>query len=138
MAIGPDCPGVVTDRSLYYFFDNLVLAEQKAFDFIISEVDHPCSPDFTLKVPADPELTYQWYKDGIALIGETESQLSMIHGEGDYQVRILGEGECNITRVYSHRIPIVRTNQEVAVCAGEALLFGEAQLTIPGGIHRYL
>ncbi|MEL6322150.1 MAG: hypothetical protein AAFQ57_16115, partial [Cyanobacteria bacterium J06626_14] len=36
-------------------------------------------------------LQYQWYKDGIALIGETSAQLNIRMGEGRYQVRILSE-----------------------------------------------
>ena len=132
IAIGPDCPAVLSDRNLYYFFDNLVLAEQRVFDFFISEVEHPCNVDFTLKVPTDPVLSYQWYKNGIALVGETTSQLSANRGEGDYQVRIQDGSECYLTQVYLYRKQDVRSLQEITICTGEIYAFGERQLSAPG------
>ena len=74
IAIGPDCPAVISPVSLYYFFDNLILADIELFDLLISESTHPCNSDYNLSVPNNPEFEYQWYKEGIAVVGETNSE----------------------------------------------------------------
>jgi gliding motility-associated-like protein len=133
IAIGPACPGVPSDVSLYYFFDNLVLADQRAFGFQISEAGHPCNSDFQLEIPFESGIAYQWYKNGIALPGETSTQVNaMVYGEGDYQVRMLGNGACVVTRVYSYDIPSIQSFAQERICEGDVYVFGTQQLTIPG------
>ncbi len=132
IAIGPSCQNTSSLRSTYYFFDNLVLADERAFTFRIEEMQHPCAEDFSLRVPEDPDLTYQWYKDGIALIGETAPQLSTMHGEGQYRVRILGDGECSITQIYNWQKPVFQEFINHTICEGEVMNFGQNQLTFPG------
>lgn len=132
IAIGPACPGVQSPVSLYYYFDNLVLADQQSFDFKIAQVEHPCSDQFTLEIPASTGLTYQWYRNGIALLGETSPRLSRIQGEGDYQVRILGDNECKVTQFYRHRVPVERKSVTVTICEDDFYRFGPNNLTQPG------
>ena len=98
IAIGPDCPHIVTDVSTYYFFDNLLLADIRFFQIQIEELSHPCSESFSLGILDEPGFALQWYKDGIALIGETQAQLSQVFEEGLYQVRILEDGLCQISK----------------------------------------
>ncbi len=132
IAIGPDCPAVQTTTSLYYFFDNLVLADLRSFEFQIKEVGHPCSSDFLLAVPGEQELTYQWYKEGVALINEKSFQLSKTYGEGDYQVRVLGEGICNLTKVFDYSIPLFYEQPLITICAEDVHQFGSELLTESG------
>ena len=66
IAIGPDCGAVSTPVSLYYFFDNLILADFRAFDLQIKENEHPCSPDYSLSVANNNDFAYQWYLNGVA------------------------------------------------------------------------
>lgn len=135
IAIGPDCPDVNASVSTYYFFDNLILAEQRAFEFKISEVRHPCTSNFTLKVPESSAHTYQWYKDGIALLGETSAQLSAAKEEGNYRVRIIGPDECKITQIYTHRVPVIEEYRQVSICEGEDYQLGTRALSTTG-LHR--
>lgn len=123
IAIGPDCPQLNWNTDLYYFFDNLVLAEQSAFEFDIRPQAHPCSDQFTLAIPDYDTLTYQWYKDGVALIGETKAQLQVKTGEGNYVVRMIGNSECMVSKAYRHSIPVVNSIREVHICPGENYLF---------------
>ncbi len=132
IAIGPPCQNTSANRSTYYFFDNLILADERAFTFRISEVEHPCSEDFSLNVPLDPDLTYQWYKEGIALIGETSPQLSQMYGQGEYQVRMLGDGDCNVSQGYNWQKPVYREFVTPTICEGEAINFNGNQLSLPG------
>jgi len=132
IAIGPDCPSVLSDISIYYFFDNLILADFQSFQFVVSEVNHPCSDDFSLQIPLEDNFFYQWYKDGIALIGETDTQLSQMYGEGNYQVRVLEDGKCKVTTTYNHTIDVFYENFNEVICDQETYEFGDRFLDESG------
>jgi gliding motility-associated-like protein len=132
IAIGPACPGVPATRGLYYFFDNLVLADKKAFEFVISHESHPCSSDLLLKVPDDPDFTYQWYKDGIAILGAKMSELLHYRDDGDFQVMIIGENECKITKPYAYRVPVIRNDVKIEICEGETYNLADIEYSSPG------
>ncbi|GJM35072.1 MAG: hypothetical protein DHS20C18_40730 [Saprospiraceae bacterium] len=132
IVIGPDCPDVRATQSIYYFFDNLVLADERSFSLRIAETEHPCAEDFTLEIPDDPDLTFQWYKNGIALIGETAPKLSQMYGNGQYLVRMIGEDECQLTQAYNRQKPVSEEFVERTICEGDQLTFGPNQLLTPG------
>ncbi len=132
IAIGPGCAPVPSSVSTYYFFDNLLLADQELFDLKISETTHPCDPDFTLSVPNNVAFDYQWYLGGVALVGEVTAELSRNYGVGAYQVRIIDSTTCRITETYDYVIPTYRTPARVAICEDDVYPFGAAQLREPG------
>ena len=129
MAIGPDCILVNGTTDIYYFFDNLVLAEEAAFAFEIDLTDQAggvCADDISLEVPFADSLTYQWYKDGIALVGEDKARMSQIYGDGDYQVKLVSPNiGCRITGEYEYRRPQPVFEQSVTICEGESFSFWE-------------
>jgi hypothetical protein len=63
-----------------------------SFRLKISQTDHPCSDNFTLTIPFFPNYEYQWYLEGVALVGEVSSDLSRSYGESTYQVRLIDGG----------------------------------------------
>lgn len=132
IAIGPNCREETYDTDLYYFFDNLVLDEENAFEFQIQARNHPCSELFSLEVPAEDTLGYQWYKDGIALPGATAPQLTVTTGEGRYQVRLSGPSTCQVTPAFYHRIPVVETSLDEYICAGRSYRFVDRSLAGAG------
>jgi len=132
IAIGPPCERSSADRTTYYFFDNLVLADLRSFEFQVSEVNHPCADDFTLSVPQEENIDYQWYKDGIALIGETDPLLSENYGEGEYQVRVISDGSCLLTQAYDYRIPILENVESIILCHDEVYQLGQTIISEPG------
>ncbi|MEL7119885.1 MAG: gliding motility-associated C-terminal domain-containing protein [Bacteroidota bacterium] len=132
IVIGPACAAVINDVSTYYFFDNLILADLRSFEFGISEVSHPCQNDFTLRIPFNSALDYQWYKDGIALLGETNSQLSRIYGEGDYQVQIDDGMSCSVSAIFPYEIPVINSLENLTICKDEVYPFGNRMLTQSG------
>ncbi|HUR32032.1 MAG TPA: hypothetical protein VMZ69_11420, partial [Saprospiraceae bacterium] len=132
IAIGPDCPPVNSPVSIYYFFDNLTLADRASFQSKITEVSHPCSDDFKLKVPEEIGFTYQWYKDGIALVGETSPQLKAMHGEGNYQVRMINGLSCSLTDIYQFSTPVITDHVVETICDGEFYSLGDKALNTPG------
>lgn len=133
MAIGPDCEISANASNPYYFFDNLVLDEQRNFDYQISAKGFPCTNNqFFLEVPVVEGSSYQWYREGVALIGETRSTLQVKTGEGRYQVRISDETGCRVTVPYSHLFP--RSTQFIKrkICPGTAYNFNQNMLRVAG------
>ncbi len=125
IAIGPPCEPTSSSRSTYYFFDNLLLADINSFALEISETNHPCSPEYSLSVPNNASLTYQWYKDGIALAGEFSSNIQDMYGEGIYQVVIDDGSSCRTSTLFNYTIPEFDEQLTVSICNDEDYLFGE-------------
>lgn len=132
IAIGPACAPAVINSSLYYYFDNLTLAELSSFNLRISETAHPCNEDVSLTIPSNPGFQYQWYLDGVALVGEVSSDLSQLYGEGSYEVRILDGARCRVSSAFEYRIPVVEEFVYQTICAGEELSFGEGMIDQSG------
>jgi gliding motility-associated-like protein len=132
IVIGPDCPSTLSLVSTYYFFDNLVLADLRSFQFVITEIGHPCEEGFLLRVPEEPDLDYQWYKDGIALVGEILPQLSQMYGEGDYQVRIMDDESCKVSLVYPFSVPFFNQSVTRVICEEDDFPFGNLILDESG------
>ncbi len=131
IAIGPNCPELYYEYSTYYFLDDLVLAEEQEFEYRISPSGAPCGEDFMLSVPTIFSTDYQWYRNGIALVGETSNQLK-VDQEGDYVVRIFGESSCQVTAPYIFRYPTKMTYPDVTICEGETYQLGDQALDRPG------
>lgn len=132
VAIGPDCSPVSASNDIYYFFDNLVLADSKSFEFQITSDQHPCSPDFRLNLPAYDSLDYQWYKNGVAIVGETGAQLSHMYGDGSYQARITSPDECRVTQAYAYLKPHFVAVDRKQICIGEQYQFKDRLLSASG------
>ncbi len=132
IAIGPDCNPISSPVSIYYFFDNLLLSDIESFDLQIKEIQHPCSSDFTLSIANNPDFTYQWYKSGIALAGETSAEMSQNYGEGTYQVSVLDGTTCRLSAEYEYIIPVFNLAPNVTLCPDVFYQFGDLQLTESG------
>ena len=132
IAIGPACAPTRASTNTYYFFDELILADSKSFQFNISEINHPCADDFRLSILEENNRDYQWYKDGIALLTETNHELSQIYGEGEYQVRIINDGSCNLVKPYQHTVPIIYKSISEIICKDDIYIFGTEELTESG------
>jgi len=132
IAIGPDCQPVSTPISIYYFFDNLILADLEFFNLQVSEINHPCSNDYTFSVPLNPAFNYQWYLNGIALVGETSAELSQNYGEGNYQVRIMDGQKCRLSAGFEYKIPVFSSQELIRICEGDKYNFGGLDLSTPG------
>ena len=132
MAIGPPCQRTSATESPYYFFDNLVLAEQSAFEFEIKANNQPCALNLSFEIPEYDSLSYQWYKDGIALLGATHPRLDLPSGMGKYEVVFTSSEGCKVTRPFNFSIPSKTTNIVQTICQGEVYSLGDQQLTEAG------
>ncbi len=133
IAIGPNCNEEAQVTNTYYFFDNLVLADVQQFEFKISATGNPCGSDFALNLPDRDTLQYQWYRNGVALVGETGPSLQGIADEeGEYQVRVLGPNSCRVTPAYKLKIPFFTTFLDTLICFGDAVFFDKTLLDKEG------
>ncbi len=132
IAIGPDCSQAIPDVSTFYFFDNLLLSDSESFDLRITEVSHPCKGDFLLEIPSSSGFSYQWFKDGIALVGESSPQLSRMYGEGNYQIKADEGSSCKLSAPYFHEVPFFTSSFSKLICKEEEYSFGGKVLSEPG------
>lgn len=99
------------DYEIYWALDNVQLqrirpplidlddidATVNVSTLILNTSGGDCETGLLLSVPLVAESTYQWYRDGLALIGATENTFSIAPEELDgslYQVRIVYRGTC--------------------------------------------
>ncbi|TXF88389.1 gliding motility-associated C-terminal domain-containing protein [Neolewinella aurantiaca] len=128
IAIGPDCQLRPSNVHYYYFFDNLLLDELESFNFSINGTDHPCSPNYRLEVPARENFTCQWYKEGIALPGETGFRLSQNYGEGTYQAVIDDGTGCRKSDEFTYVIPVIDAPVSATLCPGDFFRLGDREI----------
>ncbi len=103
IAIGPNCipTGFGQDVSWYYYYlDGLHLSATEADTVTITteELGDWCTNDLQLIAHSDSiDGTYQWYLDGVALVGETDTILNVSSGgypSGTYTFRQTIGTEC--------------------------------------------
>ena len=117
--IGPACP-IPQDYNMwgssepYFFFDDMSLTN---VDLTITRQGHPCTNDLVLTAaPYDPPLsTYQWYLNGVAIVGQTGETLdasALGLGEGTYSVRMIKpDGSCTLAQqevVVEYPVPMAQ------------------------------
>ena len=83
----------------YYYMDDLSLISTELFQVLhLDRSGRWCDDDILLTASKDTSIgTYQWYKNGIALIGETNEDLDVSgnnYGEGDYTIGLQINGQC--------------------------------------------
>lgn len=97
LVIGPSCqtsPYGAPNEWGFYLVDQVLLYKKDQYDIpTITRSGDICSGTLNLSAsitPANPSFTYQWYRNSVALPGETNSSLQLTrnhYGPGDYRVR---------------------------------------------------
>jgi gliding motility-associated-like protein len=143
IVLGPGCasnPNFLQDP--YFYVDRLTLAKLSAFNSApVQTTGSICQNDLTLSVDSAPENTYQWYQDGIALLGETNATLtltSLNNTAGSYQVFITSPDGCAISELYPLLIPPYYETISSTICANEFYLFDNDTLTETGTYEQLL
>ncbi|MEM7369847.1 MAG: gliding motility-associated C-terminal domain-containing protein [Bacteroidota bacterium] len=139
IAIGPGCLDSMAKPNPYYFLDNIRLLEKSDYEGDIRLLNEPCSPEERLLVKGDSDFFFQignrlqWYKDGVAIPGETGAILVRMYGNGSYQVRIEAmDGECVLSQPFEYVRPESYTELQFAICEGGSYQLGEEVLTEEG------
>ncbi|MEM9258382.1 MAG: gliding motility-associated C-terminal domain-containing protein [Bacteroidota bacterium] len=138
IVIGPGCHRRVSEFDLYYYLDNLLLDKLETFEFQISGTSHPCANDYLLEMPKRENTNYQWYKDGVSLVGETDHRLGRMYGEGNYQVVTTTVGNCQVSSTFTHRVPEIQARSQVSICQEDTYSFGGRELNTSGSyVHTF-
>ncbi|MEL6277091.1 MAG: gliding motility-associated C-terminal domain-containing protein, partial [Bacteroidota bacterium] len=132
LVFGPDCALYEGSVETIYFFDRLTLARREDFELSLRQRGHPCSPDFFLAAPTRDTLSYQWYRDGVALAGETNANFFPRGQDGRYQVRMLGPSSCSLFEPFNFSVPVIRDTLREWICQEDSFLFGNQDLVEPG------
>ncbi len=137
IALGGPCGDIGDTDGSYFYFDELVLLESITMG-MINETGGWCSGDLILTaVTDDPGGTWQWYKEGIALIGETAATFNPVgYGEGIFSVIYNYVGGCKRIDYSSPSIPIADFDFN-NVCFGELTGFDNLSI-LAGGEEIYL
>jgi len=88
----------------YFAYDNLLLNDASLFNINISQTGSYCDDNLVLishienNSITDP--TYQWYKDGVAIIGATSSSYDVplgLENIAKFNVKVSSQGDCFIS-----------------------------------------
>ena len=91
-----------------------------------------CDGDLTLAAPAFGMVTYQWYRDGIALVGETASSYTVPvdqSGLGTYEVLVNFGDSCGVSIPYQVALPVIEPALEDTIFLCD--LFSSS-ISVPG------
>ncbi|MEM9821909.1 MAG: gliding motility-associated C-terminal domain-containing protein [Bacteroidota bacterium] len=121
----------------YYLLDQLILNEKTEFEQLTVGPIMPnegtwCDGDLTLAAPAFGMVTYQWYRDGIALVGETASSYTVPvdqSGLGTYEVLVNFGDSCGVSIPYQVALPVIEPALEDTIFLCD--LFSSS-ISVPG------
>jgi gliding motility-associated-like protein len=122
LIIGGSCSDIIY---CYVAIDHLQLFDGEVNSEII-ESGNWCDGDLALEAAIDTVGgTLQWYKDGIALVGETDDVLDvMLYGEGLYSAVYTLDGTCHqLDHMINLDSDLVLSFDAVNVCLGESVEF---------------
>ncbi|KIO53273.1 T9SS type B sorting domain-containing protein [Flavobacterium hibernum] len=92
----------------YFLYDNLLLNTTESFGINITQNGNFCDNTLVLKAnlttAADPTKTYQWYHNGIAIVGATNDFYKVASVDtnlGQYSVKLTDDSNCLISRNFT-------------------------------------
>ncbi len=137
--IGPDCSWEV--NRIYLFVDNFQLSETKDFHLqYIQQINgSPCTGGYTLQAPIVPNATFQWYRNGIALVGQKNTTINLPDSSaaGIYNVRISTNTDCKISEPYLLQMsPLlqVRMPTDTFLCTNDTVRLAKV---LPGVTYNW-
>jgi gliding motility-associated-like protein len=92
----------------YFYFDNIILNNSSNLGLKINSTGIFCENTLVLNADIDSSIgagySFQWYKNGVAIIGATNSTLNINYSAnniGNYQVKITNSSLCKISPFYN-------------------------------------
>ncbi len=123
IALGPAC--ATTDGNYYYWMDELILEETVKFDSLKVDVaGNFCVDSIQLKSSKSAQLpiNYQWYKNGIAIIGADKANFNIPKGDlGKYQLRVSFNNQCEYSKIFDYKIDQFVTEFKPEICQGDTV-----------------
>lgn len=136
IVLGPACetnPQFTIDP--YFFFDRLLVVETEQLEIPLTNIESDCDEGTVLTITDDPDFSYQWYKDGIAVEGATDNELFIPNeseAEGIYTVYVGTIDGCFTTEAYSFEEEVLEETFAESICAGESYQIGLQFFDTPG------
>ncbi len=130
LVIGPACaPNPNVEQDPYFFFDRLVFAEQATFETPLASIEgNICDGPVTLTAEEQADASYQWYVDGVAIAGATETSLVIDPAtdvQGEYVVVVSTPAGCSNSAAFSAVIPNYTAETSFEICPGESIEIGD-------------
>jgi gliding motility-associated-like protein len=138
ITIGGTCHLEPPSTTNYYYIDNIILNTTTSFNTSpaigIDSTGSYCDNNLLLTSQYDSlPNSFQWYKDSIAIVGETNSTYNVsLGGEGNYQVRLTYNSGCMISTTHSVFSSEIITVINQSICAGGSFNFEGNTLTAVG------
>lgn len=135
LVIGPNCRQMLGNN--YYYLDGLQLSKgQNEPIGSITDTGTYCQGNMRLFARSDSTpISFQWYKDSVALVGETDSTYQVPIGRaGNYQVKLTFGMGCLFTQSFNVQdkvFPIANFSYDT-VCEGSYTSFTN-RASIPSG-----
>lgn len=130
IAIGGSCNNVQGNWN-YYFADALILLNKDLVGAKINESGNWCNGNLLLTASVlGSGGTWQWYRNGIALLGETSDRLNLMPYEafGNYSAVYTKDGSCVIidhivdtSLLVNVPLELAIRNSDTAVCSGSSV-----------------
>ena len=122
--------------------DNLTLYDSEDYDIQIAESGNICNPPYVLTSSIDTMGgTWQWYKDSVALVGETDSILDITTlGAGNYTAVYSMNGTCQglNLEVLPPVTPLAfQTPVASPICELDSLYFDDFSFVSDGSIDHF-
>ncbi|PHX82164.1 MAG: hypothetical protein CK539_06000, partial [Flavobacteriales bacterium] len=119
----------------YFYFDNLQLNTSTSFN-TVSQSGTQCANNIVLTSSIVPTATYQWYLNGVALVGQTNSTLNISTNgfpPGNYTVVVTTSAGCSeASSVVLPSASLVATFTNTTVCVGASTTFIDNSTTASG------
>ncbi len=134
IVLGPGCAQHPDWRqSPYFFMDRLVLAELSDFNLPTKIFGDICNDELTIELQED-QLGYQWYYEGVALVGQTGRNLELTGSSplGTYLAVVETPEGCFLSDSYNLAFPDEEYPFEAAICEGDSYMFAGEEYFVTG------
>jgi gliding motility-associated-like protein len=129
VAVGTGCARATGGH--YYFLDDLVLNESRKFNTVPLVIEgEECDPFITLRSDTVNGLGYQWYRNGIAIDGQTEPELTIPRADtGEYILRVDNGVDCQLTNAFQHYPLDYTATIDTTICQGSRIILENQLIT---------
>ncbi|NJN23894.1 MAG: hypothetical protein HC810_05215 [Acaryochloridaceae cyanobacterium RL_2_7] len=90
--------------------------------FILGIQGNPCTENIRLSSPTTSvgRITYQWFRNGVAIQGATMANYQIPKGEeGIYVLKANDGGECELSNSFNYKLDTAITKIQTEICKGE-------------------
>ena len=136
LVIGPGCAGNPNYmQEPYFYFDRITIAEKSEFEVPFTDIiGDICDEEIILFLEDEATSIYQWYLDGIALVGQVASSLELTpnDAQGNYSVLVTTTSGCFLSESFDLKGGDVTTTALVEICEGEFIVINGQSASVSG------